>query len=140
MAGSAKKHWLAVQHVLRHLQNTIDVVLTYNGAGNESVVDMYSDTDCASGASLKSISGTVLRMHGKCVLWRLKRQDIIAGDTIEAELIAMRSAVNELKWIKQLCTDVSITAKRPTLWGDKKNTNLLAVNPIASDRSKHIRV
>ena len=42
--------------------------------------------------------------------------------------------------VKQLCTDLSITAKKPTLWGDNKSANLLAVNPISSDRSKHIRV
>ena len=43
-------------------------------------------------------------------------------------------------WSKQLCTDLSLTAQKPTLWGDNKIANLLAVNPISSDRSKHIRV
>ena len=62
MASSATKHWLAVQHVLRYLQSTIDVVLTFNGSGNESVVDVYSDSDFANGVSLKSVSGMVLRM------------------------------------------------------------------------------
>ena len=28
----------------------------------------------------------------------------------------------------------------PTLWGDNKSANLLATNPVSSDRSKHIRV
>ena len=140
MAGSATKHWLAVQHVMRYQQSTIDVVLTFNGSGNESVVDVYSDADVANDVSLKSVFGMVLRMYGNCVLWRSKRQDIIPGDTTEAELIAMSSAANELMWIKQLCTDLSITAKKPTLWGDNKSANLLAVNPISSDRSKHIRV
>ena len=82
----------------------------------------------------------VLRMYGNCLFWRSKRQDIIAGDTTEVELIAMSSAANELMWIKQLCPDLSITAKKPTLWGDIKSANLLAVNPISSDRSKPIRV
>ena len=35
---------------------------------------------------------------------------------------------------------LSITAKTPTLWGDNKSANLLAVNPVSSERSKHIRV
>ena len=64
----------------------------------------------------------------------------IAGDTTEAELIAMSSTANELMWIKQLCTDLCITAKKPTLWGDNKSADLLSVNPISSDQSKHIRV
>ena len=81
-----------------------------------------------------------LRMYGNCIFWRSKRPDIIAGDTTEAELTAMSSAANELMWIKQFCSDLSITAKMPTLvlWGDNKSSNLLAVNPISSDRSKHI--
>ena len=57
---------------MRYLQNTIDVVLTFNGAGNESVVDVYSDADFANGVSLKStldarlissVSGMVLSMY-----------------------------------------------------------------------------
>ena len=28
----------------------------------------------------------------------------------------------------------------PALWGDNKSANLLATNPVSSDRSKHIRV
>ena len=140
MAGIATKHWLAVQHVMRCLQSTTDVVLTFNGSGNESVVDVYSDADFANGVSIKSVSGMVLRMYGNCVFWRSKRQVIIAGHTTEAEQISVSSAANELMWIKQLCTDLSITAKKPTLWGDNKSANLLPVNPISSDRSKHIRV
>ena len=127
MAGSATKHWLAVQHVMRYLQSTVDVVLTFNGSGNECVVDVYSDADFANGVSMKSVSGMVLRKYGNCVFWCSKRQDIIAGDTTEAELIAMSSAANELMWIKQLCTELSTTAKKPTLWGDNKSANLLAV-------------
>ena len=67
MAGSATKRWLAVQHVMRYLQSTIDVLLTFNGSRNESVVDVYSDADCANGVSLKSVSDMVLRMYGNCV-------------------------------------------------------------------------
>ena len=74
------------------------------------------------------------------MFWRSKRQEIIAGDTTEAELIAMSATANELMWVKQLCTDLSISAQKPVLWGDNKSANLLAANPTSSDRSKHIRV
>ena len=100
------------------------------------MADMCSDADFANGVSLKS----VLRMYGNCVFCRSKRQGIIAGDTTEAELIAMSSAANELTRIKQLCTDVSITTKKPTLQGGNKSVNLLAENPVSSNRLKHIRV
>ena len=115
---------------MRSLQNTIDVGLTFNGSGGEDVVDVFLDEDFANGANMKSVSGMVVRMYGNCVFWRSKRQEIIAGDITEAELIAMSSTANELMWAKQLCTDLSLTAQEPTLWGDNKSGNLLAVNPI----------
>ena len=86
---------------------------------------------------MKSFSGMVVRMYGNCFLWRSKRHEIFAGDTTEAELIATSITENELMWAKQLGTDLSLTAQKPTLWGDNKSANLLAVNPISTDRSKH---
>ena len=96
----------------------IDVGLTFNGSGKEDVVDVYSDADFANSGSMKSVSGMVVRIYGNCVFWRSKRQEIIAGDTTEAELIAMSSTANEVMWAKQLCTDLSLAAQKSTLWGE----------------------
>ena len=94
----------------------------------------------ANALGLKTVSGNMLMMYGNCVFWRSKRQPVIAGDTTEAELIAISSAANELMWLKQLCTDLSLSVYMPTLWRDHKSANLLATNPVSSDRSKHMRV
>ena len=78
--------------------------------------------------------------YGNCVFWRSKRQDVIAGDTTEAELIGMSAAGNELMWLKKFCIDLAMDAKKPTLRGNNKRANLIAVNPVSRDRSKHIHV
>ena len=75
MAWSAKKHWLGVQQVMRYLQNTIDVGLTFNGSGNEHVVDVFSDADFANSASMfpscwHSEHEECFR-HGCAVVWEL---------------------------------------------------------------------
>jgi hypothetical protein len=141
MAASAKEHWLAIQHVLRYLQSTKNLGLVFNGSNNNtSLLEAYTDADFANGPDLKSVSGTLVRVYGNCVFWRSKRQDTIAGDTTEAELIAMSSAANELMWSKQLLLDLHLKPVRPVLWGDNKSANILAVNAVSSDRSKHIRV
>ena len=87
MAGSAKKHWVAFLYVMRYMQCTSDVGLDFNGSGGEDVVDVFSDADFANSASMKSVSSMVVRMYGNCVFWRSKRQEIIAGDITEAELL-----------------------------------------------------
>ena len=71
---------------------------------------------------------------------RSKWQDTIAGDTTEAELIAMSAVANELMWTKQLMLDLHLIPVKPTLWGNHNSANILANNAVSSDRSKHIRV
>ena len=104
------------------------------------MAEAYSDADFANALSLKSVLGNLLMTYGNCVFWRSKRQVVIAGDTTEAELIATSSAANALMWLKQLCTDLSLSVYMATLWGDSKSANLLATNPVSSDRSKHLCV
>ena len=140
MAASAKVHWLITQHVMKYLQKTVNLGLQFSAGEGNSVVEAYSDANFANALSLKSVSGNMLLMYGNFVFWRSKRQDIIAGDTTEAELIRMSAAANELMWLKKFSTDLAIDARKPTLWGDNKRANLIAVNPVSSDRFKHIRV
>ena len=140
MGCSLKEHWPAVQHILRYLQSTKELGLVFEGSSKSCLLEGYSDADFANDKGLKSVSGLVLRVYGNTVFWRSKRQPITAGDTTEAELIAMSSAANELMWAKQLLLDLHLRPEKPVLWGDNKSANILANNPISSDRSKHIRV
>ena len=100
----------------------------------------YSDADSANALSLKSVSSNMLIMHGSCVFRRSERQDIIAGDHTESELIGMSATANGLTWLKKLCTDLAIEGNKPTLWGNNKSAHLIAANPVSRYRSKHIRV
>ena len=140
MGCSLKEHWAAVQHVLRYLQSTKDLGIVFQGSNKSCLLEAYSDADFANDSSLKSISGLLVRVYGNAVYWRSKRQPVTAGDTTEAELIAMSSTANELMWSKQLLVDLRLFPKKPVLWGDNKSANILANNPISSDRSRHIRV
>ena len=99
MAASAKVHWLAAQHVMRNLQQTVNMGLQFSADEGNIVVEAYSDADFANALSLKCVSGNMLMMYGNCVFWRPKRQDIIAEGTTSAELIGMSAAANELMWL-----------------------------------------
>ena len=140
MAASAKVHWLTAQHGMRYLQKAVNLGLQFSAGEGNSVVEAFSIADFANALRLKILFGNMLMMHGNRAFWRSKRQDIIGGDTTEAELIGMSAAANELMWLKKFCNDLAIDAKKLTLWGDNKSANLIAVNPFSSDRSKHIRV
>ena len=84
---------------MRCLQTTVNLGLQFSVCEGNSVVEAYSDAHFANAISRKIVSGNMLMMYGNCVFWRSKRQDVIAGDTTEAELIGL-SAANELMWLK----------------------------------------
>ena len=129
---------------MRYLLKAVNLGLRFSAGDGNSVVEAYSDADFANALSLKSVSGNMLMMYGNCMSLRSKRQDIIARDTTEAELIGMSAAANELMWLKKFCTQPLMRRSQrcgdTTLWGHNKSANLIAVNPVSSDRSKHIRV
>ena len=112
----------------------------FQGSKKSCLLEAYSDADFAGDKSLKSTSGLLVKVYGNPVFWRSKRQPVTAGDTTEAELIAMSSTANELMWNKKLLVDLHLFPEKPVLWGDNKSANILANNPISSDRSRHIRV
>ena len=140
MAASAKVHWMAAQHVMKYLQKTVYLGLQFSAGEGNSVVGACYDADLTNALSLKSVSGNMLMMYGNRVFWRSKGQDIIPGDTTEAKLIGMSTAANALMWLRKFCTDLAIDASKPTLWGDNKSANLIAVSFVSSDRSKDRRV
>ena len=126
MAASAQLPWLAALHVLRYLQKTVNLGLFWGSMGY-TVIEAYADADFANALSLKSVSGNMLMMYGSCVFWRSKRQDMTARNTADPELIGMSAAANEQMWLKKLCIDFAITAKKPTLWGDNKSSNVTSI-------------
>ena len=85
---------------MRYLQKTVNLDLQFSDFKGYSVVEAYFDADFANALCLMSLSGNMLMMYGNCVFWRSKRQAVTAGDTTEAELIAMRSGANELMYWK----------------------------------------
>lgn len=58
--------------------------------------------------------------------------------TTESELTEMSAAICELMWLQKICIGFAIDAKKPTLWGDKKSSNFIALIPVSSERSKHM--
>jgi hypothetical protein len=139
MASSANEHWSAVKHVLRYLQLTKSYGLVFGLQPQKPLLEAYTDADFANQPKAKSVSGMLVYMFGDPVVWRSKRQSIIARSSCESEIIAMSDTAKELMWTTKLVVDLGLGGAIPILWGDNQSANTLAKDPIASDRSKHIR-
>ncbi|CAB4009117.1 Hypothetical predicted protein, partial [Paramuricea clavata] len=86
----------------------------------------------------RSISG----YEGPLVSWRSRKQATVALSTCEAEYMALTDAVQEAKFLKQLCVDLNIVQVSHSVLvnGDNQGAINLAKNPMYHKRSKHIDV
>ena len=76
------------------------------------------------------------------ISWKTRKQQTVALSTCEAEYIALANAVQEAKFLKQLCIDmrVSIGEGKAFIKIDNQGAMNLAKNPIHHQRSKHIDI
>ncbi|CAB3996098.1 Retrovirus-related Pol poly from transposon TNT 1-94 [Paramuricea clavata] len=91
-----------------------------------------------------SISGYGFQLldEGPLVSWRSRKQLTVALSTCEAEYMALTDAVQEAKFLKQLCVDLHIVQVSYSVLvnGDNQGAINLAKNPMYHKRSKHIDV
>ena len=69
-----------------------------------------------------------------------KKQAVVALSTSEAEYVALSTAAEEALWFQKLFTDLQMPAKMITVKEDNQGAIVLAQNPIAHSRTKHIDI
>jgi hypothetical protein len=137
-AAPAVEHWEAAKSVLKYLNSTRDVGITYSGG---SGLQGYSDSDYAGDEdSRRSTTGYVYILNGGAISWSSRFQPTVAASTTEAEYMAASSAVKEALWLRILLPQLGIDLGGVPIYGDNQGSLQLLKNPIASARSKHIDV
>ena len=136
------EHWKAVKRILRYLKSTADYVLVYQGKDLKLIG--YSDADWAGDPDeRKSTSGYAYILNGGAISWSSKKQSCIALSTMEAEYIAICSAVQEAVWLRRFLKHLSVTqdASDPVhIWTDSTAALAYAKDPKYHGRTKHIEM
>jgi hypothetical protein len=140
MANPTEHHWSTAKGVVRYLLSTPTVGLMFT-RGSGGLVG-YCDADYAGDVDTRrSTTGYVFLMGGGAVSWNSKLQQTVALSTAEAEYQSAASAVKEALWLRKLLSDFGFDCAQPTLIRcDNQAALKLLVNPIVSQRSKHIDV
>jgi hypothetical protein len=80
-------------------------------------------------------------MDGNLVIWKSKKQNIVARSSVEEEYRAIASTASELIWIKQVFIDLNIKVVEPMkMFCDNKSARHIARNLVFHERTKHIEV
>lgn len=141
-SSASNMHWVAAKRVMRYLQGTAKIKLTYSRSANSEFIG-YCDSDYAGCPDdRKSTTGFVFKLAGGAVTWQSKKQSTVATSTVEAEYTALASATKEALWLKKFLKELNLpTQKDPiTIFCDNKGAIDLSKNSIFHARTKHIDV
>jgi hypothetical protein len=144
MQAPTVAHAKACDRVFRYLAGTKSTGLLFgrNSDAKELSVSAYADADWGSDhTDRKSITGWVTMVNGDPVSWASKKQKVVSQSSCEAELYAEAAAINEIKWLRDLLSEIGLSAASvPVVYGDNQSTQELSKNGVKSERTKHIDI
>ena len=140
----SNEHWRGVKRILRYLQGTKTLGITYDDLNRYADIHIfgYSDADWASLLmDWKSMSGYVFLIRGGAVAWSSKKQPTAAMSTTEAEYMASSNVMTQAIWLRNLFMELNFIQPSPAeLLLDNQSAIALASNPQFHARSKHINI
>jgi hypothetical protein len=140
-SNPGEEHWKAVKHLFRYIKGTLDFKLTYSKSPS-SAHPFVTYTDANHGGcpdSGKSTGGYIVMMNGAPVSWRSKLQTTVSLSTTEAEYVAAAEAGKELKWMRNLLSELGYPVSGPSpLLMDNQSAIQVAKNPEHHGRMKHL--
>ena len=135
-------HISGAKRILKYLQGTSDLRITYSASDEPNILNAYCDADYGGDLDdKKSRSGFVITLNGGPVAWGSRKQGATAASTTEAEYIAAHLASQELVWMRQLMQDLGYPQSTPTLLhSDNQAAIRLVKNPEFHRRTKHVDI
>ncbi|CAI7861743.1 unnamed protein product [Closterium sp. NIES-54] len=134
-----KVHWDAAKKVLRYLCSTLGMGLVLGGQARV-VLTGHADASWVDDlATQRSSQGYTVSLGSCSVSWRSTRSSSVLKSSCEAEIYAGAMAVQELRWLTHLLTDLGEAPRSPpVLYVDNKAMLALCQEHRLEHRTKHI--
>ena len=135
------EHWRLVKKVLRYLQGTKCLMLTYRRS-NSLHIEGYSDSDYM-GDDRKSTSGYIFTLAGGAISWKSSKQTVTTSSTMYAEFVACYEATGQVNWLKKFMPGLKVIDdihKSLKLYYDNNLAEGYAHNNKSSGAAKHIDI
>ena len=98
--------WKLVKKVLRYLQGTKGLMVTYRRSDSLHIVG-YSDSGYA-GDDRKSTSGYIFTLVGGAISWKSSKQTITTSSTMYAEFVVCYEATWQVNWLKKFILGLKV--------------------------------
>ncbi|KAJ1698879.1 hypothetical protein LUZ63_007391 [Rhynchospora breviuscula] len=141
MHNPTTSHWSAVKRILRYLNGTIHLGLSFKPASSP-ILHAYSDSDWAGCPDDKrSTSAFCIYLGPNLVSWSSKKQPTVSKSSTEAEYRSLALAAAELIWVQLILQELQYQPSQPpVLWCDNIGATFLASNHMFHARTKHVEI
>jgi hypothetical protein len=149
MQNPGKKHVVAAKRVMRYIRGTPNHGLRFAGQqspNGERTMKIQALCDADWGGELderKSRSGYLIYVNGCLVSYSSKLQKTVSLSSAEAEYFAISVATQEIIWIHQVLTEVTmgtVPVDTPVLQCDNRAAIAISSDDIHHERTKHIDI
>lgn len=132
-------HMDRVHDVFRYLKGSLNLCLKLQPVSAELAI--YTDADHAGDPDGRlSTTGTIVLFGGSPILWKSKKQNLIAKSTAYAEYQALAAATEDIRLIKNYIQGFGYQLKTPILYCDNEAAIVIANADHETTRSKHIDI
>ena len=135
--------WQAVKRLLRYLQGSKDLKLTYAPDPlSKSLFTTFTDAAFADDRDTgRSTNGYIVKIGTGAVSWSSKLQGPVAKSSTEAEFYGASFAGTEIKWLQNLLGELGFVVNKPSPLGiDNQSTIQVLNDTVHHSRMKHIPV
>jgi len=134
-------HYAHLLQALCYLRGTTSRSLFYSRQSSLQL-QAYSDATWASDPDDRHfVSGYYIFLSSSLVVWKTKRQTIVARSSVEAELRALATTTQEIIWLRWLLQDLGVHIASPTpLHCDSSGALQIATDPVKHELTKHIGI
>ncbi|KAM2660342.1 hypothetical protein EV2_022770 [Malus domestica] len=134
-------HLNLVKRILHYLKGSVGRGIIMKKNENTQIMG-YCDADWAGNAiDRKSTTGYCTFVGGNLVMWKSKKQTVIARSSAEAKYHAIASIACKLIWLKGLLCDLGVFTTQPmNLFCDNQAAMHIASNLVFHKRTKHIEI
>ena len=145
------QHMTAAKRILRYLAGTLrhakPWMISYKPNQENFSTNLITYSDASWGGDLhcaRAWTGVIVLYNGGPIAWQSKRQPTTALSSAEAEYMALTEATKTLKYLKAIASflrymDASTIVPLEILT-DSQSGMHIAMNPVSSQRSRHINV
>jgi hypothetical protein len=135
------EHWKLVKKVLRYLQGTKGLMLTYRRSDSLQIEE-YLDSDYV-GEERKFTSGYIFTLAGGAISWKSSKQTVTTSSIMYAEFVACCEATGQVNWLKKFIPRLKVIHninESLRLYCDNNPAVQYAQNNRSSGAGKHIDI